>query len=160
MCDSYKEHKMATHTQGTVVPSKPFSAEKLAQQLHEAMDGLGTEEKPIIDVMASHDNKQRQEIALSYKTQFGKDLRAELKCETSGNFENLLVALLETPINYDAKSINDAIKFVGTDEGALIEILSSRSKVQIKSIKAAYKTRIKLILNLALAIVLKLFQDV
>jgi len=32
----------------------------------------GTDEKAIVDVMAAHTNAQRQEIALSFKTQFGK----------------------------------------------------------------------------------------
>ncbi|KAH3698334.1 annexin-B12-like [Dreissena polymorpha] len=134
---------MATYTQGTVTPHNPFSAESAAQQLRKAMKGLGTDEKAIIDVLASHTNHQRLEIALSFKTQFGKDLRDELKSEISGNFLNLCLALLEIPVNYDAKEIKNAIKGAGTDEGALIEILSSRSNAQIMSIKTTYKTLFK-----------------
>ncbi|XP_052271787.1 annexin A13-like [Dreissena polymorpha] len=113
--------------QGTVVPNSPFTAEISAQKLHKAMKGLDTDEKTIIDVMASHTNQQRQEIALAYEKLYDKNLPAELKSEISGNFENLVLALLETPANYDAKEIKFAIKGAGTDEGTLIEILSSRS---------------------------------
>lgn len=39
-----------------------------------------------------------------------QDLKAELKSEISGNFEKLVLDLLETPVNYDAKELKGAIK--------------------------------------------------
>ncbi|XP_052777924.1 annexin A6-like [Mya arenaria] len=133
----------ASYTQGTIVPKNPFSAEQAAGALRKAMKGLGTDEAKIIEVMSSHTNQQRQEIFTSFKTQFGKDLRSELKSEISGRFEDLVLALLETPVNYDARELKAAIKGAGTDEGALIEILCSRSNAQILAIKQAYKTLFK-----------------
>lgn len=53
---------------------------------------------------------QRQEIAKAYKTLYGKDLLAELKAELSGDFEKLILALMEPPADYDAREVNAAIK--------------------------------------------------
>lgn len=39
-------------------------------------------------------------IERSFKTNFGKDLIEDIKSETSGNFENLLVALLTPKVKY------------------------------------------------------------
>ncbi|NWS99359.1 ANXA8 protein, partial [Mionectes macconnelli] len=122
-----------------------FDAAPDAQILYKAMKGLGTDEQAIIDVLTKRSNIQRQEIAKSFKAQFGKVLpkqshiQAVLKSELSGNFERLIVALMYPPFKYDAKELYDAMKGVGTSEGVIIEILASRTKAQIKEIIKAYK---------------------
>ncbi|KFP51019.1 Annexin A8 [Cathartes aura] len=110
-----------------------------AQTLYKAMKGLGTDEQAIIDVLTNRSNMQRQQIAKSFKGQFGKDLIESLKSELSGDFERLIVALMYSPFKYDAKELHDAMKGVGTSEGVIIEILASRTKAQIKEIIKAYK---------------------
>ncbi|XP_065528950.1 annexin A8-like [Lathamus discolor] len=110
-----------------------------AQTLYKAMKGLGTDEQAIIDVLTKRSNAQRQEIAKSFKAQFGKDLIDSLKCELCGNFERLIVALMYSPFKYDAKELYDAMKGVGTSEDVIIEILASRTKAQIREIIKAYK---------------------
>ncbi|NXU95783.1 ANXA8 protein, partial [Cettia cetti] len=116
-----------------------FNAAPDAQTLYKAMKGLGTDEQAIIDVLTKRSNLQRQEIAKSFKAQFGKDLIENLKSELSGNFERLIVALMYSPFKYDAKELYDAMKGVGTRESVIIEILASRTKAQIKEIIKAYK---------------------
>ncbi|KAM7047912.1 annexin A8-like isoform 1-T2 [Acridotheres tristis] len=116
-----------------------FNAAPDAQILYNAMKGLGTDEQAIIDVLTKRSNLQRQEIAKSFKAQFGKDLIENLKSELSGNFERLIVALMYSPFKYDAKELYDAMKGVGTRESVIIEILASRTKAQIKEIIKAYK---------------------
>lgn len=125
---------------GTVKEQSGFNALKDAETLRKAMKGFGTDEKAIIDVLTARSNKQRQEIALSFKTAYGKDLVKELKSELSGNFESVVVALLETPTQYDVSQIQAAIKGAGTDEECLIEILASRSNKEIHEINKLYKS--------------------
>lgn len=110
-----------------------------AQVLYKAMKGLGTDEQAIIDVLTKRSNAQRQQIARSFKEQFGKDLIESLKSEVSGKFERLIIALLYPPSKYDAKELHDAVKGLGTSEGVIIEILASRTKVQLQEIIKAYK---------------------
>ncbi|XP_059142980.1 annexin A11-like [Physella acuta] len=73
----------------------------------------------------------------------GQDLRSDIESEISGKFRDLTLALLDHPRIFDAKECNDAIKGVGTDEDALIEILSSRSNAEIAEIRAQYKALYK-----------------
>ncbi|CAM4580805.1 unnamed protein product [Lepidochelys olivacea] len=110
-----------------------------AQVLYKAMKGLGTDEQAIINVLTKRRSAQRQQIARSFKEQFGQDLIASLKSELSGKFERLIIALMYPPFKYDAKELHDALKGLGTSEGVIIEILASRTKVQIKEIIKAYK---------------------
>ncbi|KAH9514714.1 Annexin A11, partial [Bulinus truncatus] len=71
------------------------------------------------------------------------DLRSDLESELSGKFRDLTLALLDHPRIFDAKECNDAIKGAGTDEEALIEILSSRSNNEIAETRNQYKSLFK-----------------
>ncbi|XP_050389120.2 annexin A11 [Patella vulgata] len=134
---------MAASYKPTVFPATPFNAEDAAGKLRKAMKGLGTDEAAIIDVFRSHSNEQRVQIERQFKTNYGKDLRADLKSELGGRFEDVVLALLDTPRIYDAKQIKQAIKGAGTDEATLIEILCTRSNAEINEIKKHYKTLFK-----------------
>jgi hypothetical protein len=104
------------------------------------MKGFGTDEKTIIDVLGNRSNGQRMELKKSYQQMYGKDLVKELKSEISGNFWLTVEALMMTSTEYDAYSIREAVKGLGTDEEALIELLTTRSNEQLNAAKQAYQT--------------------
>ena len=113
---------------------------------------LGTNERKIINILGARSNQQRQLIRKAFADMFPKrDLIKDLISETSGNFKNILVALMMTPDEFDAYCLNLAMKGLGTDDGALIEILCSKSNAQMKNIRAIYKTSKLLFLSLSLA---------
>jgi annexin A7/11 len=66
---------------------------------------------------------QRTEIAKAYKTAYGKDLIDDIRKETSGNFERLLVALVTPKIQFYCEELYEAMEGKGTDEDCLIEVL-------------------------------------
>ena len=113
--------------------------EKDAQDLMKAMKGWGTDDKALIKIIANRTNAYRQQLKVTYKSMYGKDLVDELKSETSGNFEDAIVALFYTPIDYDCYSLMKAMKGFGTNEGTLTEIIASRPNSVLKAIIARYK---------------------
>jgi len=55
-----------------VTPVAPFNPRQDAEVLGKAMKGFGTDEKAIINVLANRTNSQRLEIAVQFKTLYGK----------------------------------------------------------------------------------------
>uniref|UniRef100_A0A672IGQ0 Annexin n=1 Tax=Salarias fasciatus TaxID=181472 RepID=A0A672IGQ0_SALFA len=103
----------------------------------------GTDEDAIIDIVAQRSNAQRQEIRQTFKSLLGRDLMKDLKSELSKNLERLIIGLMLTPAEFDAKMMRKAMEGAGTDEHALIEILVTRNNEQIQAMNAAYKDAYK-----------------
>ncbi|KAM4729424.1 annexin A11a isoform 1-T1 [Anableps anableps] len=116
---------------------------KDVEVLRKAMKGFGTDEQAIIDLLGSRSNKQRVPLLRAYKTSYGKDLIKDLHSELSGDFRNLVMAMLKSPTEFDASELHSAMKATGTDEACLIEILSSRSNAEIREINRIYKETYK-----------------
>jgi len=113
-----------TH-RGTVFPATPFHVEEDCNTIKKAFKGFGTDEEAVINVVTARDNDQRQKIKEQYKVLFGKDLIKELKSELKGDFEDVIVSLMQTPEVLHAEHVKKAIKGAGTNEDALIEIFVS-----------------------------------
>ncbi|KFP91135.1 Annexin A6, partial [Apaloderma vittatum] len=124
---------------GTVQPAGSFNDDGDAQVLRKAMKGLGTDEGAIIEVVTQRSNAQRQQILKAYKAHYGRDLMADLKSELSGSLAKLILGLMLTPAQYDAKQLRKAVEGAGTDEKVLIEIMATRNNQEIKAINEAYQ---------------------
>uniref|UniRef100_A0A8C8K6H4 Annexin n=1 Tax=Oncorhynchus tshawytscha TaxID=74940 RepID=A0A8C8K6H4_ONCTS len=105
---------------------------------------VGVDENTIIDVLVKRSNAQRQQIKASYLKASGKPLETALKSALNGELEDVVLALLKTPAQYDAQQLKLAMKGLGTDEDTLIEILASRTNKEIKEIKKAYQEEYKI----------------
>ncbi|KAG3273647.1 annexin A13 isoform X1 [Ictidomys tridecemlineatus] len=141
--------KPVSHPSGTGNPEAPkpakerslqgFDVDRDAKTLYKACKGMGTNEAPIIEILANRTSNQRQQIKQKYKAKYGKDLEDVLKGELSGNFEKTALALLERPSEYAARQLQKAMKGLGTDEAVLIEILCTSTNKEIGAIKEAYQ---------------------
>lgn len=136
---SGSSHQSSTKRASVKVRQTTFDAQKDAEVLRKAMKGLGCDSKAIITLLCSRTNCQRQRIELEYKTMYGRDLLKDLKYELGGHFEDIVLALMMPPADYDATSLRKAIKGLGTDEGVLIEILCTRSNSEVTAIKHSYQ---------------------
>jgi len=121
-----------------------------ATQLHQAIEGAGTDEDILIEIIATRTNEQLNDIRNEYKRLFKADLEKDVIGDTSGFFKNLLVALVQG--NRDTTSDIDILKLhkdiqalynagvakLGTDEETFLRIFSLRSNFELKYIASEY----------------------
>lgn len=123
---------------GTIVEAPDTDPEEDAVALREAMKGWGSDKKALMNLLANRNASQRLHIGLMYKTMYGRDLREDLKSETSGHLEDLIKRMLYDRPHFDAYSLRKAMKGIGSDDSALIEIICTKTNAEIKEIRAAY----------------------
>ena len=115
----------------TVVAAAHFSAENDVRTLHRAMQGFTTDHNAIIDIIGARSSEQLECITLHYKQQLGHDLEHDLEKKLSGEFRQLVKARVMPPSTLGAWMCHQ------TMEG-LIEVLASRTNLQILGLRVAY----------------------
>jgi len=116
----------------------PKSFESDAEVLHEAMQGLGTDEKAIIGVLAARTRVEMAEIDIAYRAKYGRLLVDKIKSEFSGKLETIMVNVIQPPATTDATYLHNSVSGAGTDETVLFEVLATRTGEEIEKIKLAY----------------------
>ncbi|XP_068608664.1 annexin A3-like [Brachionichthys hirsutus] len=138
LLDSPSSLTVTSNVRGTVKDKPNFKVEEDVAALKKAIEGIGTTEKALIEVLTQRSNAQRQLIARAYEKAVGRTLVDDLEGDTHGDFEDLLVALVKPPGVHDCHEVIAAIKGAGTTESTLTEIFASRSKRQIQAMSEAY----------------------
>lgn len=123
------------------MPAPNFNPVQDAHDLRKAMKGFGCDDSVLINIITKRSNQQRQLIEKEYKTHYGRDLISDLKSETKGNFENLLVSLMIPSLEFYIRQIYSAIEGLGTDDEVLIEFLCGLSNVEMHTICEAYRQK-------------------
>lgn len=126
-----------------VVEYENFDPVHDAKQLRRAMKGFGTDEEPIIEILAQRTNKQRQEIRKAFRAEFNRSLVGDLESELSRNLEKLTLALCRPHPKEEAFWLRKSMKGMGTDEGMLIEMLCTRTQKELNLAKKAYEDEYK-----------------
>jgi hypothetical protein len=126
-------------------------AEYDAYQLNDAIEGAGTKEGVLIEILCSRSNQQINEAKAAYKTKYGKELEKALMSDTSGHFRRLVVSLCTanrmeghppdiSKARQDATELHQAgEKQLGTDESKFNQILCSQSYEQLRLVIGEYK---------------------
>ena len=123
--------------------------EAYARVCHSAISGLGTDEKALIRLMVTCTPEVMNNTREAYARLYGADLVDAMSGEwsVSGDFKRLLCALAKKhPDNVvpepdyaaDVKTLRDAVEGLGTDEAAIIDVLSCKTSEQIQALKEAY----------------------
>lgn len=113
-----------------------------AQRLQGAMQGLGTDEETLLEILCTQSGGQLQEISAAYKQLFKKDLDKELKGETSGDFAKLVLALLNKAnvaggVLRDMESLAASLSGKKADADPWINILTSRDPQHLSKVLLA-----------------------
>ena len=117
---------------------------KDAAVLKKAMEGWGCNENEIVNLCTARNNADRLKIADIFKNVYNKDLIKELESELSGDVKKTVIGMFRSFLDYDCHELMAAMKGVGTDEDALIEIIGSRDCKQLVKIKERFKELFKI----------------
>ncbi|KAM5142392.1 annexin A7 isoform 2-T2 [Mantella aurantiaca] len=121
-----------------------------AWSLHHAMKGAGTKEKVLIEILCTRTNAEIRNIVACYKSEFGRDVEKDIRSDTSGHFERLLVSMCQgnrdESVNVNVQQAeSDAQRLyqagegkLGTDESSFNLVLASRSFPQLRAVSEAY----------------------
>ncbi|KAJ3614102.1 hypothetical protein NHX12_017678 [Muraenolepis orangiensis] len=116
--------------------------------LRNAIKGAGTDEKVLVEILASRSSKQIKDIVEAYRKEYDDNLEEDIAGDTSGHFKRLLVILLQASrqqgiqhntIESDAQALFKAgEENYGTDEQAFVTILGNRSAEHLRKVFDAY----------------------
>jgi uncharacterized protein (UPF0335 family) len=113
-----------------------------AERMYKAGEGkLGTDEKTFNEIITHYSPHALKQISHHYESKHKHSLEKAIKSETSGNYEDLLVALLKTRHEYFADRFYDAIAGLGTDDTFLIYGFGVLSKHDLHKVAHIFNER-------------------
>lgn len=121
-----------------------------AYVLREAMAGMGTDERALIDVICTKRKGAMIKVKKAYETMYKRDLVKDIESETSGHLKRILVSLAGAgremkPVDEElaakeAKALYEAGEASwGTNEATFNMIFATRSFPQLRATMHAYK---------------------
>ena len=120
-------------------------------ELRKAMEGLGTNEDTLSEIIGSRKNEKLEEIKDLYKLKYNEEIESRIKSETSGDYRHLLCSLLqcvrdenneidENLVSADVDSLYKAGEGKwGTDEEIFAKIFALRNSCHLKEMDSLYE---------------------
>jgi len=115
----------------------------------QAIEGLGTDEKLLTEVICTRTPDELKAIAKKYQAEFQKDLIKDIESDTSGDYRKVLVACFAdfrkgTTVD-KAKVAKDVERLyqagegkIGTDENAFISIIAGNPRAHAEAVALEY----------------------
>lgn len=123
-----------------MVPRVQFNAAVESEELYVAVKSMwNTDTTTVINCLTSCSNQQRQEIVATFSKKHGKDLHDALEWALVGCTERLALALICSPIRYQAIELHGQLAQRHVDECLLAEMICTKSSAEIWRINAAYE---------------------
>ena len=130
-------------------------AEYDADLLYKAMKGIGSDKDIITEVLCFRNPERINQIKEKFQEKYGKDLVAEIKSETSGDYQKIVLKLLEGDRTQDGKAdvekcsgIADELYKagegkIGTDDSVFIKCFTSLSPNELLIVCKEYHKKYK-----------------
>lgn len=133
-----------------LTPDRTFDA----QCLQAAVEGLGTDDESLIEIVCPRTNEEIQEIKKEYRRLYGEEAEDAVADDTSGDYKRLLVSMMQASrapetdpdmerVKEDTKELYDAGegKNFGTDESVFNRIFCMRSRRHLNAVFDEYKAQ-------------------
>jgi len=124
-----------------------LNADKVTQDaklIYEKGEGrLGTDDSFFIEIFCKRSPWHLHAVNDEYKKQHGHDLLSAIKKETSGDFQDLLRALVTPKATWCAERLEYSMKGIGTHDSLLIYTLTSTTEVERMAIAHQYEVMYK-----------------
>ncbi|KAH0455246.1 hypothetical protein IEQ34_015278 [Dendrobium chrysotoxum] len=125
-----------------------------AKMLHKAIAEKFYSHEEIIRILGTRSKAQLIATFNHYNDEFGNPINKDLKHEAKDEFLSSLRAVIRClvcPERYFEKVVRSAIEGLGTDEGALSRVITTRAEVDLQEIKEVYAKRNSKALDAAIA---------
>uniref|UniRef100_A0A672GA72 Annexin n=1 Tax=Salarias fasciatus TaxID=181472 RepID=A0A672GA72_SALFA len=109
---------------------------------------LGTDEEKFISILGNRSAEHLREVFDAYKKLSGSDMEDSIRGETTGNLEDLLLAVGKT-LSHIPETLHSS--GTGTDDDTLMRIMVSRSEEDMLDIRDAFKKKYGASLSCAVA---------
>lgn len=122
------------------VPSPVPTATEDAESIRKAVQGWGTDEKALIEILGHRTAAQRAEIAVAYEGLYNETLLDRLHSELSGDFRSTMMLWTTDPAARDAKLAHKALKKKGDRHvWVLIEVACASTPDHLVAVRKAYR---------------------
>ena len=124
-------------------------------QIFKAIEGLGTDEDTLIEIFSSRSQRTILKLKQRFEELYKQELVQYVKDDTSGDFQKLLVALLQCVRNENEHPLeNECSQWaeeiyqagegrLGTDEEFFIKTFTIRSRAELRMINKIYENKYK-----------------
>ncbi|XP_017775830.1 PREDICTED: annexin B10 isoform X2 [Nicrophorus vespilloides] len=143
--------ELGGHFEDVIVAMVRPPTEYLCKQLKKAMEGMGTNEDTLVEIICSKDSKEINDLVQAYEEMYDRPLAEHLCGETSGELRRLLTFIV-TGTRDISNKVDSALareqaqqlfeagedKF-GTDESVFTKILGKENFNQLRQIFEEYK---------------------
>lgn len=129
-------------------------AKSEAKILHEKISHKAYADEELIRIIATRSKAQLGATLNHYNNEYGNAITKDLKADPKDDYLKLLratIKCLTCPEKYFEKVLRLAINRLGTDEGALTRVVTTRAEVDLQRIKEEYYRRNSVPLDRAIA---------
>ncbi|RAW36461.1 hypothetical protein PC110_g7254 [Phytophthora cactorum] len=116
----------------------PREIDDVCERIRDATDGLGVDEKVLVDTLSSLSASDRSLLIYRYKDLYREELKDTLSRDTVGDFRFLLLLLTMPLPEAEAFVLNVATSGSGTKERLLYPILLGRTNEELSMLKSTY----------------------
>ena len=132
---------------------KEYTQEELQEldnksnQFHEALFGKKTDENTIVEILSNTTNEERQIIRGFYKKSYNHPIQNDINSQLTGKLREITIDMFDTPYEYDARELHNALNSFTNDDNTIVEIFVSRPKAHLEIVDLAYQKFFKISLR-------------